>query len=112
MKDLLTVAGLTKRFSGPPVVNDLTFSVRDGEIFALLGPSGCGKSTTLRLIAGFESPDVGEVWLEDRLLASAKVHIPAEQRGIGLVFQDFALFPHLSVYDNVKFGLRSMPREK
>ncbi|MEX1055769.1 MAG: ABC transporter ATP-binding protein [Rhodothermales bacterium] len=112
MKNLLTVAGLTKRFSGPPVVNDLTFSVRDGEIFALLGPSGCGKSTTLRLIAGFERPDAGEVWLEDRLFASARVHIPAEQRGIGLVFQDFALFPHLSVYDNVKFGLRSMPREK
>ena len=111
MKDLLTVMGLTKRFSGPPVVDNLTFSVREGEIFALLGPSGCGKTTTLRLIAGFERPDAGDVRLGDRLLASARMHLPAEQRGIGLVFQDFALFPHLSVYDNVRFGLRSMARE-
>ena len=112
MKDLLGIFGLTKRFSGPPVVNNLTFSVREGEIFALLGPSGCGKTTTLRLIAGFEKPDGGEVRLGDRVLANDRVQVPAERRGIGLVFQDFALFPHLSVLDNVRFGLRSLPREK
>lgn len=110
MRDLLTVIGLTKRFTGPPVVNNLTFAVREGEIFALLGPSGCGKTTTLRLIAGFERPDTGEVHLGGRHLAGQRVHVSAEKRGIGVVFQDFALFPHLSVLANVQFGLRSMAR--
>lgn len=112
MIDLLTVIGLTKRFgvSAPPVVNNLTFAVREGEIFALLGPSGCGKTTTLRLIAGFEQPDAGEVHVGEDVLDQGRTHIPAEQRGVGLVFQDFALFPHLTVLENVCFGLRSMKR--
>ncbi|MER3554470.1 MAG: iron ABC transporter ATP-binding protein [Meiothermus sp.] len=103
---LLSVTGLTKRFHPglPPVVQDLSFTVAPGEIFALLGPSGCGKTTTLRLIAGFESADAGKVVLSGKDIS----HLPAEARGIGFVFQDYALFPHLSVYDNVAFGLRGL----
>ncbi|RIH84460.1 Spermidine/putrescine import ATP-binding protein PotA [Calidithermus roseus] len=102
----LRVEGLTKRFhpSMPPVVDNLSFAVAPGEIFALLGPSGCGKTTALRLIAGFERPDRGQVWLGQENLT----HRPPEKRGIGFVFQDYALFPHLSVFDNVAFGLRSL----
>ena len=114
MTDLLTVIGLTKRFgtSAPPVVNNLTFAVREGEIFALLGPSGCGKTTTLRLIAGFERPDAGEVHLGDEVFDRARTHVPAEKRGVGLVFQNFALFPHLTVLENVRFGLRGVARDE
>ena len=112
MSTLLTVTGLTKRFAanGPDVVNDVTFSVEDGEIFALLGPSGCGKTTTLRLIAGFERPDAGSVILRNRRLASPTTYEAPENRGIGLVFQDYALFPHLTVLENVMFGLKELPQ--
>jgi iron(III) transport system ATP-binding protein len=85
-----------------------------GEVFALLGPSGCGKSTTLRIVAGFERPDAGEVWIDDDLVATAPRPVnggkprwvPPERRRIGMVFQDYALFPHLTVAQNVAFGLR------
>lgn len=112
MPELLTVRGLTKRFAAaaPPVVNGLEFAVEEGEIFALLGPSGCGKTTALRLAAGFEHADEGTVFVGRRQLVGPGVHVPAEQRGIGLVFQDYALFPHLSVLDNVAFGLRGLVR--
>lgn len=103
---ILRVQGLTKRFHPdfPPVVQDVSFTVEQGEVFALLGPSGCGKTTTLRLIAGFEQPDSGQIWLEGREIT----RLPPEERGIGFVFQDYALFPHLSVFDNVAFGLRHL----
>ena len=111
MSALLTVTGLTKRFDpgAPPVVQNVSFMVEDGEIFALLGPSGCGKTTTLRLVAGFERADAGSVHLHNRPLTTPDTHVPAEQRGMGLVFQDFALFPHLSVLENVMFGLQDLP---
>jgi len=103
---ILQVQGLTKRFHPdfPPVVQAVSFSVDQGEGFALLGPSGCGKTTTLRLIAGFEQPDSGQIWLDGREITRH----PPEQRGIGFVFQDYALFPHLSVFENVAFGLRHL----
>ncbi|MCX7601122.1 MAG: ABC transporter ATP-binding protein [Meiothermus sp.] len=103
---LLRVRGLTKRFhpSLPPVVQEVSFEVGPSEVFALLGPSGCGKTTTLRLIAGFEQADSGQIWLEDQEITRR----PPEERGIGFVFQDYALFPHLSVYENVAFGLRHL----
>ncbi|MDT7919805.1 MAG: ABC transporter ATP-binding protein [Meiothermus sp.] len=103
---ILQVQGLTKRFHPdfPPVVQAVSFAVDQGEVFALLGPSGCGKTTTLRLIAGFEQPDSGQIWLEGREITRR----PPEQRGIGFVFQDYALFPHLSVFENVAFGLRHL----
>ena len=105
---LLTVNTITKGFTAnqAPIVKNISFSVYPGEIFALLGPSGCGKTTTLRLIAGFEKADAGTIAMEKRILASSAVHLPPESRGIGFVFQDYALFPHKNVIENVAFGLR------
>ena len=109
---LLDVSGLTKRFvpSAAPVVDRVGFGVAEGEIFALLGPSGCGKTTTLRLLAGFEDPDAGEIHLDGKRLCGPGHHVAPERRGMGLVFQEYALFPHLSVLENVRFGLRKLPR--
>ncbi|MEM1270073.1 MAG: ABC transporter ATP-binding protein [Bacteroidota bacterium] len=111
---LLSVEQLTKRFvaSGPPVVDAVSFEVHPGEFFALLGPSGCGKTTTLRLIAGFERPDAGRISCDGQLVCATDAHLPPEQRGIGFVFQDYALFPHLCVLDNVQFGLSGRPRNE
>ncbi len=105
MTPLLTVELITKEFAGTPVVKDVSFEVYPGEIFALLGSSGCGKTTTLRLLAGFEKADAGTIAMENRLLADSDVHIPPEHRGIGFVFQDYALFPDKNVLDNAAFGL-------
>jgi len=111
---ILSVQHLTKRFApgAPPVVHDVSFDVSDGEIFALLGPSGCGKTTTLRCIAGFERATTGTVRMHDRLLTGPDGHVPAEKRGVGLVFQNYALFPHLTVLENVMFGLKGRPRDE
>ena len=111
MTPLLTVESITKRFAATPVVKDVSFTVYPGEIFALLGPSGCGKTTTLRIIAGFERADAGAISMAERSLASGNVHVPPESRGIGFVFQDYALFPHKNVLDNVAFGLRKVPKK-
>jgi iron(III) transport system ATP-binding protein len=110
--ELLRLDGVTKRFSpdGLPAVDDLSLSVEQGEILALLGPSGCGKTTTLRLIAGFESADAGTVSMRGRIMSGAGQWVSPEERGIGIVFQDYALFPHLTVADNVRFGLRRVDR--
>ncbi len=91
---------------GTQVCEGLSFSVEEGEIGCLLGPSGCGKTTVLRLIAGFENPSMGEIRIRGKLLANTQMSTPPEQRRIGLVFQDYALFPHLTVAKNVSFGLR------
>jgi len=106
---LLSVQHLTKRFApeAPPVVHDVSFDVGDGEIFGILGPSGCGKTTTLRCVAGFERASEGTVALQGRTVEGPGVHVPPEARGVGLVFQDYALFPHLSVLDNVAFGVQA-----
>lgn len=100
---LLEIHELTKYFDPQkdPAVNNISLRVEPGEIFGLLGPSGCGKTTTLRMIAGFTSPDSGVVRLRDRNITE----LPPEKRRIGLVFQDYALFPHLSALRNVMFGL-------
>ena len=100
---------LTKRFPGNPkknipdttAVNDLNVVVEDGTLLGLLGPSGCGKSTTLYMIAGLKQPTEGEIWFGDEDVT----HLAPEKRGIGLVFQNYALYPHMTVYDNVKFPL-------
>ena len=104
----LEVRNLVKRFPGTQqsAVNDISFELSGGEILALVGPSGCGKTTTLRIIAGLERPDSGTVCLNDRIVASESVFVPPEQRGVGMVFQDHALFPHLTVSENIAFGLR------
>lgn len=113
---LLTLCEVSKRFRAgdPPAVAELTFAVGRGQILALLGPSGCGKTTTLRLIAGFEVPDTGRITIGDRVMADVErgIHVPPEARGVGMVFQDYALFPHLTVAQNVGFGLRCWPAPK
>ena len=101
----LEVEGLTRRFGGRDVVRDVSLTVDAGEVTSLLGPSGCGKSTTLRMIAGIERQDAGRVLVDGDVVLDERTHIPPEERGVGLIFQDFALFPHLSVAGNVGFGL-------
>ena len=105
---LLEVKGLRKHFTqgDTPAVAGVSFDLGEGEMLALLGPSGCGKTTTLRMIGGFETPDDGQILLRGRNIT----RLPPEARGIGFVFQDYALFPHLDVLANVKFGLRKLPR--
>lgn len=95
-----------------PAVSEISFSAQEGEILCLLGPSGCGKTTILRAIAGFEPVTGGEVSLSGQLVSSATLCVPAEQRRVGLVFQEYALFPHLRVQDNIAFGLRYLSREQ
>ncbi|OAN75831.1 Fe3+/spermidine/putrescine ABC transporter ATP-binding protein [Jannaschia sp. EhC01] len=93
-------------FEGREVVCGIDLTVRAGEVLCLLGPSGCGKSTTLRMIAGIERPSRGIIRADGEVLSDTTTHLPPEARGIGLIFQDFALFPHLSVAQNIAFGLR------
>jgi len=94
--------------SDRPAITDISFTALEGEIICLLGPSGCGKTTTLRAIAGFEPVTAGEIHLEGRLVSAPGHLIPTEQRRIGMVFQEYALFPHLRVQDNVAFGLQHL----
>lgn len=108
----LDVRHLTRAFGGRAVVEDVTLAVAPGQVTCLLGPSGCGKSTTLRMIAGVERAEAGEIRIDGRLVAGPGVHVPPEARSVGLMFQDFALFPHLTVAENVGFGLRADRAEK
>jgi iron(III) transport system ATP-binding protein len=110
---LLQLQQVTKRYTPkqPPAVDGLTLTAEQGEIVALLGPSGCGKTTTLRLIAGFEVPDAGCVVIRGETMAEPGRWVPPEERGVGIVFQDYALFPHLTVEANVAFGLHRLGRE-
>lgn len=95
-----------------PAIRDISFSAREGEILCLLGPSGCGKTTVLRAIAGFEPVLSGEIFLSGRLVSSSSETVPTEERHVGMVFQEYALFPHLRVADNIAFGLRRLSRAK
>lgn len=97
---------LSKSFNHTPAVNGIDLELEQGSFLALLGPSGCGKTTLLRLIAGFETPDRGTVEVAGRPVATLSIFIPPEKRRVGIVFQDYALFPHLSVGDNIAYGLR------
>jgi len=102
----LEIRNLVRHFDGRRVVDDVSLRIMAGQVTCLLGPSGCGKSTTLRMIAGVEMQDSGEIWVDGKLVCDTIFRVPPERREIGLMFQDFALFPHLSVADNVAFGLR------
>lgn len=105
-KPRLEADRLTRHLGGRDVVRDLSLRVAAGQVTCLLGPSGCGKSTTLRMIAGVDRPDSGRVLVEGNVVSDDAVFMPPEKRHIGLMFQDFALFPHLTVARNVGFGLK------
>lgn len=99
------LSAVTHRYGSLVAVNNLSFNVGPGEVVCLLGPSGCGKTTALRIAAGLETPATGTVRIAGRMVSGEGVQVPPELRRVGLVFQDYALFPHLSVFDNVAFGL-------
>src|ERR1700731_3554242 len=97
---------LTKRFGEVTVVDNVSLRIDHGQLVCLLGPSGCGKTTTLRLIAGFLEPTSGEIHVGDRLVSSAARTLPPEQRKMSMIFQSYALWPHMTVAENITYGLR------
>jgi ABC-type Fe3+/spermidine/putrescine transport system ATPase subunit len=103
----LEARNLTKRFGRVTAVNDISFSVEQGEVLTLLGPSGCGKTTTLRMVAGFEKPDAGEIDIDGRTVFSSprRIGVPPEKRALGMVFQSYAIWPHMTVFENVAYPL-------
>lgn len=112
MGKTLVVDSISKHFEGVSAVEQFSLEVNEGEFITLLGPSGCGKTTTLRLLAGFEQPDSGSISIGGDIVANQKHYLPAEKRRVGMVFQDYALFPHLDVADNVSFGLNGNKKER
>jgi iron(III) transport system ATP-binding protein len=102
----VTIRGLTKRYGDVAAVLGLELRVEPGELVALLGPSGCGKTTTLRLVAGFLTPEAGEIWVGERCLSSPAAVVPPERRRMAMIFQSYALWPHMTVDGNVAYGLR------
>jgi iron(III) transport system ATP-binding protein len=102
----VTIKALTKRYGEVAAVEGLDLQVKPGELVSLLGPSGCGKTTTLRLVAGFLKPEAGEIWVEDRCLSSPAAVVPPERRRMAMIFQSYALWPHMTVAQNVAYGLR------
>ncbi len=107
---ILTLSNISKSFGNQTVLRDLSLEVSAGEFVAVLGSSGSGKTTLLRLIAGFDEPNAGEITIADKVVASSKLFVPAEARKVGYVPQDAALFPHLSVFENVAFGLKGLSK--
>src|SRR4051794_40623034 len=106
----IALEGISKRFGKHEAVRDVSLTILEGEFFSLLGPSGCGKTTTLRMIAGFEVPDAGRIYLQGEDVTS----LFSNRRPVNMVFQQYALFPHMSIYDNVAFGLKvkKVPRKE
>ena len=108
----VTVSNLTKRFGAVTAADEVTFSVPEGRLLALLGPSGSGKTTVLRMLAGLEHPDGGAIVVHDRAVFDGRHEVPAEERDIGMVFQDYALWPNMTVAQNIAFGLRGVARSE
>lgn len=106
---MLDLCNIKVKYEQRAIVDDLSFFLKKGEIGCLLGPSGCGKTTLLRAIAGFEPVYAGSIELDSRILSSTQKQLPPEKRNIGMVFQDFALFPHLTVFANIALGIRKQP---
>ncbi|MGD8784850.1 MAG: ABC transporter ATP-binding protein [Thioalkalispiraceae bacterium] len=111
MKPVLDVKNIECQYRNHVAVHDVSLHINEGNLLCLLGPSGCGKTTVLRAIAGFEPVTRGEIHLRDQVVSSPAYTVPPENRRIGMVFQDYALFPHMNVYDNVAFGLRDMKNQ-
>ena len=110
MSATITIENAVKRFGNDTIINGLDLSIRPGEFFTLLGPSGCGKTTLLRMIIGFNTIEGGVFKIDDQVIND----IPTSKRNIGMVFQNYAVFPHMSVFDNVAFGLknRKLPKKE
>ena len=110
----ITLSGVTKSFGSKQVIHDTSMTIEDGQFTTLLGPSGCGKTTLLRMISGLQTPDTGEIRFDDQVVFSAddKINVPPEKRQLGFVFQDFALWPHMTVFEIVAFGLRASGQTK
>src|SRR5690349_2805927 len=106
---ILQLSGVSKVFGGASVVNDVNLQIEAGEIFTLLGPSGCGKTTTLRLVAGLETPNSGEILLQGQPMASPArgIEVPPHKRDMGMVFQSYAIWPHMTVFENVAYPLQA-----
>jgi iron(III) transport system ATP-binding protein len=113
-KVILRIENVTKTFSKNmlPAINNVSLILRQGDILALLGPSGCGKTTLLRIIGGFEHPQNGCIQIGEKIVCKSSISVPPEKRDIGIVFQDYALFPHLTVSENVGFGLKKLKLSK
>ncbi|MFB6161892.1 MAG: ABC transporter ATP-binding protein [Halococcoides sp.] len=107
---VVTLDGVRKTYEGRPVIEDCSLSVREGDVLTVLGPSGCGKSTLLRLIAGLETPTGGQIAIAGQTVATADSVVPPEERSVGLVFQEYALFPHLTVAENVGYAVDDSDR--
>lgn len=107
-QNLIEIKGVCKHFHDHLVLDEINLEIKNGEFLTLLGPSGCGKTTLLRLLAGFETPDKGSIWLRDKDITKT----PPEIRNVNMVFQSYALFPHMTVYENVAFGLRCQKMAK
>ena len=108
----VTIRHVTKAFGNNVVLKDFDETFRDGEFITLLGPSGCGKTTMLRIIAGFEKPTSGELYFDDQLVSGGKTFLPPEKRGIGMVFQSYAVWPHMNVFENVAYPLQIQKQDK
>lgn len=106
MTEILKFQNIQKAYGKNIILPDLSFSVKQGEFVSLLGPSGCGKTTTLRLIAGLEEPSLGEIQIENKIMVDAKHFVPPEKRNLGMVFQSYAIWPHLDVFENIAYPLR------
>src|SRR6266853_521049 len=98
--------GLTKRYGALAVVDDVSLTIAHGTLVCLLGPSGCGKTTTLRLIAGFMEPNAGEIRVGDRVVSTPQKTLPPERRNMSMIFQSYALWPHMTVAGNIAYGLK------
>ncbi len=100
--NIISINGISKHFDGVKAVDNVNLEIQRGEFFSLLGPSGCGKTTLLRMLAGFEAPNTGEIYIDGQPMSA----IPAYNRPVNMVFQNYAIFPHLDVGGNIAFGLR------